>query len=85
MNLEELEAKIKILEEEIKMLKDVEEIKKLQKIYGYYLNNQMVDEVIDLFSDDTESVEMNGVYLGKEGARSYSRACLQEQIKSQGG
>jgi hypothetical protein len=69
MNLEELEAKMKTLEEEIRTLKDVEEIKKLQKIYGYYLNNQMVNEVIDLFSDDTESVEMNGVYLGKEGAK----------------
>jgi hypothetical protein len=69
MNLNELEAKIKNLEEEIARLKDVEEIKKLQRIYGYYLDHHMGDEIVDLFSDDTESVETNGVYLGKEGAR----------------
>jgi hypothetical protein len=70
MNLEELEAKVKVLEDKVRTLEDIEEIKKLQKIYGYYLDNQMIDEIIDLFSDDTESIEFsNKVYLGKEGVK----------------
>ena len=64
MKLKELEARIRTLE-------DIEEIKKLQRIYGYYLDNGMYEEVIDLFSDDTESVEItdHGVFLGKEGVK----------------
>jgi hypothetical protein len=70
MKLEELEAKVKMLEDKVRTLDDVEEIKKLQRIYGYYLDYQMIDEIIDLFSDDTESAELGaGVYLGKEGVK----------------
>ncbi|MFC1533737.1 nuclear transport factor 2 family protein [Thermodesulfobacteriota bacterium] len=71
MNLEELEAKVNNLEDELKALKDVEQIKKLQRVYGYYLDHCLYDEIIDCFSDDTESVEISntGVYLGKDGAK----------------
>jgi hypothetical protein len=66
MNLEELAARVQTLE-------DTEEIKRLQRIYGYYLDNNMWDEIIDLFSDDTESVEVaeHGVFLGKEGVKKF--------------
>ena len=60
MNLEELEARITGLE-------DIEAIKKLQRIYAYYLDSDdMRDEIIDLFSDNMESIEIadHGVYLG---------------------
>jgi hypothetical protein len=69
MNLEELEANVKRLEKELGLLRDVEEIRKLQYIYGYYFDNRMIDDVMDLFSDDTELVEIGNVYLGKTGAR----------------
>jgi hypothetical protein len=70
MNLEKLEAKVKALEDKVRTLEDIEEIEKLQRIYGYYLDHRMADEIIDLFSDDTESVTIGaGVYLGKEGAK----------------
>lgn len=71
MTVEELEAKVKNLEDKLQTLEDIEEIKKLQRIYGYYLDNCMWDEVVDLFSDNTEYVEINdrGVYYGKEGVR----------------
>jgi hypothetical protein len=69
MTTEELEAKVKILEDRLRTLEDIEEIKQLQRIYGYYLDNRMGDEIIDLFSDDTELVDIGGVYLGKEGVR----------------
>ena len=71
MEVQELEAKIKQLESHIAKLDDIEEIKKLQKIYGYYLDYSKWDEIVDLFSDDAESVEISdsGVYLGKAGIR----------------
>ena len=69
MGSEELEAKVRALENRIGILEDIEEIKKLQRIYGYYLDNRMGDEIIDLFSDHTECVVIGGVYLGKEGVR----------------
>jgi len=78
MNSAELEAKVKMLEEEIRTLKDIEEIKTLQRIYGYYLDNDMNDDVIKLFSDNTESVEVadRGVFLGKEGVRKFFKLAL---------
>ena len=44
MDVEKLEAKIRELETQVKnlqKLQDIEEIKKLQKAYGYYLINWM--------------------------------------------
>lgn len=73
MNLQQIEAKIKTLENSITRLNDIEEIKKLQYAYCYYLEHGMWKEVIDLFSDNTESIETSGtgVYLGKEGVRKH--------------
>jgi hypothetical protein len=64
MNLEELEKQVTLLE-------DIEEIENLQKIYGYYFDNLMFNEIIDLFSDNTESVEItdHGIFRGKEGLK----------------
>lgn len=73
MNLEELAKKVEELEAKVRLADDVEQIKRLQRIYGYYLDNQMHQEIVDLFSDNTESVEVanRGVYLGKEGAKRF--------------
>lgn len=80
MNSAELEIKVKTLEDEVRTLRnkvsaleDIEQIKELQKIYGYYLDNLMYDEVIDLFSDSTESLEISsiGIFHGKEGVRRF--------------
>ncbi|OGO25079.1 MAG: hypothetical protein A2144_14215 [Chloroflexi bacterium RBG_16_50_9] len=73
MTIEELEAKVKYLEDKIRSLEDIDQIKELQRIYGYYLDNRMYDEAIDLFSEDTESFEISsvGVFKGKEGARKF--------------
>jgi hypothetical protein len=66
MNPEELEARVRTLE-------DIQQIDRLQKIYGYYLDNGMMDKVVDLFSDDAESVEIGdrGQFRGKEGVRRF--------------
>jgi hypothetical protein len=73
MNLKELELKVKELEAKVSIAEDIEQIKRLQRIYGYYLDNGFHQEIVDLFSDDTESVEVanRGVYLGKAGAKRF--------------
>ncbi len=68
MATQELEARIKKLEYEVKRLNDVEEIKKLQRIYGYYLEHWECDNMVDLFSDapdTTAEVSDNGICVGK--------------------
>ncbi|MFC1942467.1 nuclear transport factor 2 family protein [Chloroflexota bacterium] len=81
MNMEELEAEVKtlkdshkILEDKLRVYEDIEEIKRLQRIYGFYLEHWMSQEIVDLFSDDPSvSVEMSisGVFTGKEGIKRY--------------
>lgn len=80
MTLKDLEARIKTLEEtvksqaaEIRTFKDIEEIKKLQKAYGFYLEHWMAQEVIALFSDSPEvSLHLAvGTFLGKTGIKRY--------------
>jgi hypothetical protein len=75
MNVEELEAKIKTLEEKIRTLEDIEEIKKLQRAYGFYLEHWMAEDVIDLFADSPEATLMvaAGHYRGKESIRRFFR------------
>jgi hypothetical protein len=77
MNLEELEARITALE-------DVEKIKKLQRVFGYYLGSSMRDKIVDLFSDETESVEVadRGLFLGKEGVRRFFLEALEKPPKT---
>jgi hypothetical protein len=79
-NTEQLEAMVRNLaarvaemESKLTAARDVQEIEKLQRIYGYYMDVNMMQEVVDLFSDNTESVEVanRGVYLGKAGARRF--------------
>lgn len=76
----ELEARIKVLEEivksqasEIRTLKDIEAIKRLQRAYGYYLEHWMAKEIIDLWADGPDvSLTLNpGIFVGKEGIKRY--------------
>ena len=65
MNLEELEKQVQLAE-------DIQEIEHLQRKYGYYFDNNMWAEIVDLFSEEkTESVEIadHGVFHGKKGIR----------------
>jgi hypothetical protein len=80
MNSEVLEARLALLEHQIKdqekkltRLEDIEAIKKLQKAYGYYVERMMHQEIIDCFSDSPE-VTLNwleGQWLGKTGVKRY--------------
>jgi hypothetical protein len=66
MNLEELEKHVILME-------DIQEIENLQRIYAYYFDSQQWAKVVDLFSDDAESaeIESHGVFYGKEGVRRF--------------
>jgi hypothetical protein len=71
-NTKEIEARIKELENRVKAietLRDVEDIKKLQKAYGYYLMNWMHEELIDCFAKrpDTVLEWPQGTFRGPEG------------------
>jgi hypothetical protein len=59
------------LEKEVTRLEDIQAIEDLERIYGYYFDTRRLKEVVDLFSEDAESVEIesHGQFLGKEGVR----------------
>ena len=71
MKIEELEARLKVLEDKNMKLEDIEEIKKLQRIYGYYVERGHLDEVAELFSDspDVSFGPSYRVNVGKENVR----------------
>ncbi len=73
MNQQEMEARIKELEKQVSVLRDIEDIQRLQKSYGYYLEHWLYEEIIDLFANDPDTTLniMAGIYLGKEGVRRY--------------
>jgi hypothetical protein len=78
MNQTELEAKVKYLEARLTEVHDTQQIEKLQRIYGYYLDNRKWDDVVDLFSENTDSLEISdsGVYLGKAGVGRFFKGFL---------
>ena len=76
MNVEELEAKVQELEKKVvslQRLQDIEDIKKLQKAYGYYLMNWLHEELIDCFSKSPETVLEwpQGTFTGTDGPRNF--------------
>jgi hypothetical protein len=51
-------------------LADIAEIKRLQAIYGFYIDRSMWDDIVDLMTDDvTLEYGASGVYVGKAQAR----------------
>jgi len=58
---------------EIQELRDIEDIKKLQAAYAYYLENCMGQDVIDCFSNDpgVSGTFVEGTYKGPEGIKRY--------------
>ncbi len=67
-----LAAWIHGLEQEAARLDDEQRIENLIKVYGYYVDRRMWDEVADLFADGG-SIEMGqrGVYVGKARVRQF--------------
>jgi hypothetical protein len=65
-------AKAQMIEARADRVDDVNELRTLQQIYGYYVDEALWDQVVDLFTDDgTLESAFNGVYAGKENIRKY--------------
>jgi hypothetical protein len=47
-----LETKIQALEDKLGIQQDIEEIRRLQYVYGYYMDANLNNRVLDLFSDN---------------------------------
>jgi len=53
-------------------VRDIDQIENLQKIYGYYTDKMLWDQVLDLFADNaTLEIGFSGVYAGKDNIRRY--------------
>ncbi len=62
---------IEELEKQVTRLEDIQAIEDLERIYGYYFDTRQMDKIVDLFSENTVSVEIesHGQFLGKDGVR----------------
>ena len=71
--VEKLETRINELESEVRTLKDIEEIKRLQRIYGYYIEQWKSKEIFELFARNPEvSDKVNaGEFNGPESVKWY--------------
>ena len=87
MNAEGLEARVRSLDDRLRTIEDVQEIECLQIMYGYYLEDGMWDAVVDLFSDNTESIELGdrGIFLGKTGVESVCKLMKEGRVPKETG
>jgi hypothetical protein len=83
MKIEELESEVKALKAKVQTLEDIEEIKKLQRAYGFYLEHWMSEDLIDLFSDsdDSEVWIAAGKFQGKEAISRLFRHGNEEKFR----
>lgn len=51
MNAKEMETRLKALEKKVGILDDIDEVKRLQRVYSYYVMHMMRDEIYDCFAD----------------------------------
>jgi hypothetical protein len=63
---------IQLLEARLDRIRDVNDIKRLQRAYGYYLDEGQWTDVADLFTDNASlEIGMDGVYRGRQRIREY--------------
>jgi hypothetical protein len=73
MTTKEMEKRLKDLEKKVGILEDINEVKRLQRVYSYYVMHMMRDEIYNLFADHPE-VRLHwleGTWLGKDGVKRY--------------
>jgi hypothetical protein len=73
MTTKEMEKRLKELEKKVGLLEDINEVKRLQRVYSYYVMHMMRDEIYNLFADHPE-VRLHwleGTWLGKDGVKRY--------------
>jgi SnoaL-like domain len=62
-----LEARIAALEHGLGIEQDINQIRRIQYTYGYFIDKSQYQECLDLFSDEGEVWFLGGVYKGKAG------------------
>ena len=67
--IEQLEAAIAKLTRQVGVLEDIHAIRRLQHLYGYFIDKCLYDETVDLFDEDGEVRFMGGIFKGKTGVR----------------
>ena len=67
-----LRERLETLKARKERIEDSNAIKRLQRAYGYYMEEALWDEVVQLFADDaTLEFARDGVYVGKARIRDY--------------
>jgi hypothetical protein len=67
-----LQAQLTLLEKEASRVQDAHDIRRLQRAYGYYLDQAMWDEMAGLFArDGSIEIALDGVYVGQKRVREY--------------
>jgi hypothetical protein len=67
-----LEAQLALLEKEAERVAAAHDIRRLQRAYGFYLDQALWDEIADLFtSDGSIEIALDGVYVGRKRIRDY--------------
>ena len=70
--IEQLANRLQELEARVHRLESTAAIERLQRIYGYYLDNRMWQEIVDLFTEDGEvEIGRRGIYRGREQLRTF--------------
>ncbi len=70
-----LQEQLDALELRKERVADIDNIRKLQRAYGYYIDKGLWDAAADLFADDgTIEIGLDGVYVGKKRVQQYLRA-----------
>jgi hypothetical protein len=65
-------ARAQTIDARANRVNDANELRNLQQIYGYYVDEALWDQVADLFTEDgTMEIGFNGVYAGKASIRKY--------------
>jgi len=64
--------RIKVLSEKVQRTKDTNDIKRLQRIYGYYFDKGLWEDITELFTENaTLEYARDGIYKGKHRIREY--------------
>ena len=67
--IEQLARRIDELEHQLGIEQDVNQIRRVQYTYGYFIDKSQYNEVVDLFAEDGEVWFLGGIYKGKAGVR----------------
>jgi hypothetical protein len=79
--IDALEQQVAQLTDRLERAEDVSALKRLQRAYGYYLDQAQWDEMADLFADDGSiEIGLDGVYVGKERVRQYLHTLGRGQV-----